>query len=146
MRARQCTTRHILPCLDISGQARPSVGHVGDMGSGRAAGHSRCCVLQDDIDGVAAVPRDDDALARVLTARPDLALQDIEIPALDELCVASEFHQRLPACRILMLTTFGCPGYVRRAMESGAVGFLLTDARPTSWHTQSVVPSPENAS
>lgn len=86
--------------------------------------------LQDDIEVVAEVARGDEAVARALATQPDVALLDIEMPGLDGLSVASELHQRLPACRILMLTTFGRPGYLRRAMESGAVGFLLKDAPP----------------
>ena len=86
--------------------------------------------LQDDIEVVAEAARGDDALAQALATQPDVALLDIEMPGLDGLRVASELHQRLPACRILMLTTFGRPGYLRRAMESGAAGFLLKDAPP----------------
>ena len=86
--------------------------------------------LQDDIEVVAEVARGDAAVSQALATQPDVALLDIEMPGLDGLRVASELHQRLPACRILMLTTFGRPGYLRRAMESGAVGFLLKDAPP----------------
>jgi two-component system, NarL family, response regulator DesR len=86
--------------------------------------------LQDDIEVVAEVARGDEAVSQALTTQPDVALLDIEMPGLDGLSVASELHERLPACRILMLTTFGRPGYLRRAMESGAVGFLLKDGPP----------------
>ena len=86
--------------------------------------------LQDDIEVVAEVARGDEAVSQALATQPNVALLDIEMPGLDGLSVASELHQRLPACRILMLTTFGRPGYLRRAMESGAVGFLLKDAPP----------------
>jgi two-component system response regulator DesR len=86
--------------------------------------------LQDDIEVVAEAARGDDAVAQALATQPDVALLDIEMPGLDGLSVASELHARLPACRILMLTTFGRPGYLRRAMESGAAGFLLKDAPP----------------
>lgn len=86
--------------------------------------------LQDDLEVVAEVARGDEAVSQALATQPDVALLDIEMPGLDGLSVASELHERLPACRILMLTTFGRPGYLRRAMESGAVGFLLKDASP----------------
>jgi two-component system response regulator DesR len=86
--------------------------------------------LQDDIEVVAEAARGDEAVAQALATQPDVALLDIEMPGLDGLSVANQLHQRLPACRILMLTTFGRPGYLRRAMESGAAGFLLKDAPP----------------
>ena len=86
--------------------------------------------LQDDLEVVAEVARGDEAVSQALATQPDVALLDIEMPGLDGLSVASELHERLPTCRILMLTTFGRPGYLRRAMESGAVGFLLKDASP----------------
>jgi two-component system response regulator DesR len=63
-----------------------------------------------------------------LNAQPDVALLDIEMPSGDGLSAAQALHERLPACRIMILTTFGRSGYLRQAMESGAVGFLLKDA------------------
>ncbi len=61
-------------------------------------------------------------------ARPDVALLDIEMPGRSGLEAAVELQRALPDCRILILTTFGRPGYLRRAMEAGASGFLLKDA------------------
>ncbi len=49
-------------------------------------------------------------------------------PGLDGLAAAAQLHRELPSCKVLILTTFGRPGYLRRAMESGAVGFLVKDA------------------
>ena len=60
--------------------------------------------------------------------QPDVALLDIEMPGCDGLTAAAQVHAQLPTCRVLILTTFGRPGYLRRAMESGVVGFLLKDA------------------
>jgi two-component system response regulator DesR len=57
-----------------------------------------------------------------------VALLDIEMPGGDGLSAAAALKERLPSCRVIILTTFGRAGYVRRAMESGAVGFLLKDA------------------
>jgi two-component system response regulator DesR len=74
------------------------------------------------------VARGDEVVAAALAAKPDVALLDIEMPGCDGLTAAAQVHTQLPACRILMLTTFGRPGYLRRAMESGGVGFLLKDA------------------
>jgi two-component system response regulator DesR len=67
-------------------------------------------------------------LPAALAARPDVALLDIEMPGGDGLNAAQLLQQKLPACRVIMLTTFGRSGYLRRAMASGAVGFLLKDA------------------
>ena len=84
--------------------------------------------LEEDIEVVAEVGRGDQVLEAALTAQPDVALLDIEMPGRDGIEVASELREHLPGCRILMLTTFGRPGYLRRAMENGASGFLLKDA------------------
>jgi two-component system response regulator DesR len=66
-----------------------------------------------------------------LDAQPDVALLDIEMPGRTGLDAADELSRSLPECRILILTTFGRPGYLRRAMEGGAAGFLLKDAPAT---------------
>jgi two-component system, NarL family, response regulator DesR len=79
--------------------------------------------LEADLEVVAEVARGD---AR--HAQPDVALLDIEMPGLDGLAAANELHRELPRCRVLIVTTFGRPGYLRRAMEGGAAGFLLKDA------------------
>ena len=84
--------------------------------------------LEADMEIVAEVARGDEVVAAALAAKPDVALLDIEMPGCDGLTAAAQVHTQLPACRILMLTTFGRPGYLRRAMESGVVGFLLKDA------------------
>jgi len=84
--------------------------------------------LEGDIEIVDEVARGDEVVPAALAAQPDVALLDIEMPGASGLDAAAELHARLPACRILMLTTFGRPGYLRRAMESGVVGFLVKDA------------------
>jgi two-component system response regulator DesR len=83
--------------------------------------------LEGDIQVVAEVGRGDDVLPAALAARPDVALLDIEMPGGDGLSVAQALQQQLPTCRVVMLTTFGRSGYLRRAMASGAVGFLLKE-------------------
>lgn len=83
--------------------------------------------LQDDFEIVAEVGRGDEVLAAALDAKPDVALLDIEMPGCDGITAAAELHAKLPTCRILILTTFGRPGYLRRALESGASGYLLKD-------------------
>lgn len=84
--------------------------------------------LEGDLTIVAEVARGDEVLAAAKQAQPDVALLDIEMPGLDGLAVAALLHEELPACRVLILTTFGRPGYLRRAMESKAAGFLVKDA------------------
>jgi two-component system response regulator DesR len=84
--------------------------------------------LEPDIEVVAEVGRGDEVVPRALVARPDVALLDIEMPGLDGLAAASRLRTALPSCRVAILTTFGRPGYLRRAMEAGASGFLLKDA------------------
>jgi two-component system response regulator DesR len=59
---------------------------------------------------------------------PDVALLDIEMPGLDGLAAAAALSQEVPTCRVIIVTTFGRPGYLRRAMESGALGFVVKDA------------------
>lgn len=84
----------------------------------------------EDIQVVAQVGRGDEVVPTALKVKPDIALLDIELPGKDGLSAAAELHDRMPACRLLMLTVFGRPGYVRRALDSGAVGFVLKDASP----------------
>ncbi|HEY1714902.1 MAG TPA: response regulator transcription factor [Solirubrobacteraceae bacterium] len=84
--------------------------------------------LEPDIEVVAQVARGDEVLAAAMDARPDVALLDIEMPGATGLDAAEQLASELPACRVLILTTFGRPGYLRRAMEGGASGFVLKDA------------------
>jgi two-component system response regulator DesR len=84
--------------------------------------------LEPDIEVVAQVARGDEVLAAALEVNPDVALLDIEMPGATGLDAAEELAVALPACRVLILTTFGRPGYLRRAMEGGASGFVLKDA------------------
>ncbi|HEX5466972.1 MAG TPA: response regulator transcription factor [Candidatus Limnocylindrales bacterium] len=84
--------------------------------------------LEEDLTVVAQVERGDAVLAEVLRTRPDVALLDIEMPGLDGLSAAAALRAASPACRVLIVTTFGRPGYIRRAMEAGASGFVLKDA------------------
>ena len=84
--------------------------------------------LEEDIEIVAEASRGDEVVPAALEALPDVALLDIEMPGGDGLGVAAALKERLPSCRVIILTTFGRAGYLKRAMESGAVGFLLKDA------------------
>ena len=84
--------------------------------------------LEADIEVVAQVGRGDEVVTRALETRPDVALLDIEMPGIDGLTAASQLRTAVPECRILILTTFGRPGYLRRAMDAGAAGFLMKDS------------------
>jgi len=83
--------------------------------------------LEADFEVVAQVGRGDEVVAAALSARPDVALLDIEMPGLDGIAAATALARELPSCRVIILTTFGRPGYLRRAMESGALGFVVKD-------------------
>lgn len=84
--------------------------------------------LEDDFTVVAQAGRGDEAAALALQVRPDVALLDIEMPGMDGLAAASSIHAELPGCRMIILTAFGRPGYLRRAMEAGVSGFVVKDA------------------
>jgi len=84
--------------------------------------------LQPDIEIVATLARGDEVVGAAMVAQPDVALLDIEMPGLNGLEAAAQLRDRLPACKVLILTTFGRPGYLRRAMASGVVGFLVKEA------------------
>jgi two-component system, NarL family, response regulator DesR len=86
--------------------------------------------LEDDFEVVASVGRGDEVVAAACTHRPDVALLDIDMPGIDGLAAAAVLAQEVPHCRSLILTTFGRPGYLRRAMESGAYGFVVKDSAP----------------
>jgi two-component system, NarL family, response regulator DesR len=83
--------------------------------------------MEADIEIVATVDSGDRVLAAGLEARPDVALLDIEMPGKSGLDVAAELRAKLASCKVLILTTFARPGYLRRAMEAGARGFLAKD-------------------
>jgi two-component system response regulator DesR len=84
--------------------------------------------LEEDIDVVVQVAGGDEVLEAARAHRVDVALLDIEMPGGDGLTAAAVLHRELPAVKVVILTTFGRPGFLRRAMESGAAGFLLKDA------------------
>ncbi|MCX0243599.1 response regulator transcription factor [Streptomyces drozdowiczii] len=83
--------------------------------------------LEPDIEVVAQVGAGDEIVAAALASRPDVALLDIELPGRSGLDAATDLREEVPDCRVLILTTFGRPGYLRRAMEAGAAGFLVKD-------------------
>jgi two-component system response regulator DesR len=84
--------------------------------------------LQADIEVVASVGRGEEVVSAAVAAQPDVALLDIEMPGGSGLDAAAALRAAVPGCRVIILTTFGRPGYLRRAMRSGAVGFLVKEA------------------
>ncbi len=83
--------------------------------------------LEDDFEVVGQVAAGDQIVPTAMEVRPDVAVLDIEMPGRSGLDAAADLHAVLPACKILIVTTFGRPGYLRRAMEAGASGFLVKD-------------------
>ncbi|WP_435970405.1 response regulator [Streptomyces sp. Qhu_M48] len=83
--------------------------------------------MEHDMEVVARVGRGDEIVDAALLSRPDVALLDIELPGRSGLDAAADLRTESPECRVLILTTFGRPGYLRRAMEAGAAGFLVKD-------------------
>jgi two-component system, NarL family, response regulator DesR len=86
--------------------------------------------LEEDFEVVAQVGSGDEVLAKALEAEPDVALLDIEMPGLDGISAAASLGSALPACHVVIVTTFGRAGYLRRAMEAGALGFVVKDSPP----------------
>ncbi|MFD0023505.1 response regulator transcription factor [Streptomyces sp. NPDC058382] len=84
--------------------------------------------LEPDIEVVAQVARGDEVLAAARDHHIDVALLDIEMPGMTGIEAAAELHRELPDVKVVVVTTFGRPGYLRRAMESGADAFLVKDA------------------
>jgi two-component system response regulator DesR len=83
--------------------------------------------LEPDFEVVATVGRGDEVVAAALGTKPDVALLDIEMPGIDGLAAAAVLSAQLPSCRTLILTTFGRPGYLRRALDAGVGGFVVKD-------------------
>jgi two-component system response regulator DesR len=84
--------------------------------------------LEDDFEVVASVAAGDAVLAAALSARPDVAVVDIDLPGMDGLSAAALLRERLPSCRVLVLTALAVPGNLRRALAVQVAGFLGKDA------------------
>ena len=84
--------------------------------------------LEEDLAVVAEVGRGDQVVDAAREHSPDVALLDIEMRGCDGIEAARALAAAVPACRAVVLTTFGRPGFLRRAMEVGAAGFLVKDA------------------
>jgi two-component system response regulator DesR len=83
--------------------------------------------LEPDLEVVCEIGRGDEVVGAARTSTPDVALLDVEMPGLDGIGAAAALRAAVPGVRVLMVTTFGRPGYLRRAMEAGAAGFVVKD-------------------
>lgn len=83
--------------------------------------------LEPDLVVVAEAGSGTDAVTAAAEHRPDVALLDVEMPGLDGIAATSEVRRASPGTRVLIVTTFGRPGYLRRAMQAGASGFVVKD-------------------
>jgi two-component system response regulator DesR len=84
--------------------------------------------IESDFEVVAQARTGDEALDLALRHKPDVLVTDIEMPGLTGLDIASALRDRRSTSRVIILTTFARPGYLRRALEVGASGYLLKDA------------------
>jgi two-component system response regulator DesR len=83
--------------------------------------------LESDLEVVAEVSRGDEVVPAAVTGQADVALLDIEMPGMDGIAATAALRRAVPSCRVLIVTTFGRPGYLRRAIEAGASGFVVKD-------------------
>jgi two-component system response regulator DesR len=83
--------------------------------------------LEADLVVVAVVGRGDEVVEAARRASPDVVVMDVEMPGMDGLSATRAVRQALPGVRVLVVTTFGRPGYLQRAMEAGASGFVVKD-------------------
>ena len=83
--------------------------------------------LEPDMEVVAEVGRGDQVVAAAREAKPDVALLDVEMPGLDGIAATQALHDAMPEVRVLIVTTFGRPGFLRRALQAGASGFVVKD-------------------
>jgi two-component system response regulator DesR len=83
--------------------------------------------LEHDIEVVAEVGRGDEVVDAVLAQQPDVCVLDIEMPGIDGIEATARVRARSPEVRVLIVTTFGRPGFLRRALDAGASGFVVKD-------------------
>ncbi|MEV4573887.1 response regulator transcription factor [Nonomuraea jabiensis] len=86
--------------------------------------------LEPDITVVAEAATGDEIVPRALEHAPDVAVIDVELPGVDGLTATAELRRRVPRCRVLVVTSYGRPGAVRRAFAAQASGFVVKDAPP----------------
>ena len=84
--------------------------------------------LETDLDVVAEAGDGESAWRAVQASTPDLLVTDIEMPGLTGLDLAQRIRDTGMSTRVVILTTFGRAGYLRRALDAGVRGYLLKDA------------------
>ena len=83
--------------------------------------------LEPDMTVVAEVGRGDEVVAAARESNPDVALLDVEMPGMDGIEATRELRAALPDVKVVIVTTFGRPGFLRRALVAGANGFVVKD-------------------
>jgi len=84
--------------------------------------------LESDLDVIGCAADGEEAWTLAARDLPDVVVTDIEMPRLTGLELAQRIRDRGLACKVVILTTFARPGYLRRALEAGVSGYLLKDA------------------
>ena len=83
--------------------------------------------LEPDLEIIGEVGSGQEAVDACATTMPDVALLDVEMPGMDGIAATEELKRRFPSVHVLIVTTFGRPGYLRRALRAGADGFVVKD-------------------
>ncbi|WP_435111012.1 response regulator transcription factor [Nocardiopsis synnemataformans] len=86
--------------------------------------------LNADITVVAECARGEDVVAQALETRPDVAILDVRLPGISGFEAAERLAEALPGCRTVFVTSYATPANLRRAVASGALGFVAKDASP----------------
>ncbi|WP_431842450.1 response regulator transcription factor [Calidifontibacter indicus] len=83
--------------------------------------------FEADLEVVAEVGSGDDVVDAARRTRPDVVLMDVEMPGKDGITATADVTAAIPDVRVLIVTTFGRPGYLRRGLQAGAAGFVVKD-------------------
>lgn len=83
--------------------------------------------FETDLEVVAEVGAGDEVVQTARRSEPDVVLMDVEMPGMDGITATAALTAALPQVRVLIVTTFGRPGYLRRGLQAGAAGFVVKD-------------------
>lgn len=87
--------------------------------------------LVNDLEVVGQVGRGDEVVDACREHRPEVVLMDVEMPGMDGIAASAALRRAMPEVRVLVVTTFGRPGFLRRAMQAGVQGFVVKDTPAT---------------